>query len=164
MTLTLACRHQLTRYLADHPQALRGFLIRCPTCSALRTVWLVKSVATASGSAGSEHTGMGAGHRISIVGGDDPFRPGGGGAGGRLSDDGFPHSGVGAGVGGEPDWAWDWAETLAAIVEFVTRQDVTAEDRAAARAALAVFDRRSRNWREQQSDSSPDVAGATRSG
>ena len=91
-TVTLACRHQLTRYLADHPQALRGFLIRCPTCNALRTVWLVKSVPTASGSAGSEHTGMGAGHRLLIVAGDDPFRPGGGGAGGRPSDDGFPPS------------------------------------------------------------------------
>ena len=66
---------------------------------------------------------------------------------------GMPSFGVGAAVSGEPDWA-DWAQTLAAVVEFVTREDVTDEDRAAARAAVADFDRRGRNWRDQQSDSS----------
>lgn len=66
---------------------------------------------------------------------------------------GMPSFGVGAGVSGEPDWA-DWAQTLAAIVEFATREDVTDEDRAEARAAVADFDRRCRNWRDQQSDSS----------
>ena len=56
-------------------------------------------------------------------------------------------------MSGEPDWA-DWAQTLAAIVEFVTREDVTDEDRAAARVAVADFDRRCRNWRDRQWDSS----------
>ena len=67
----------------------------------------------------------------------------------------MPSFGVG-GVSGEPDWAdWaDWAQTLAAVVEFVTREDVTDEDRAEARAAVADFDRRCQYWRDQQSDSS----------
>ncbi len=60
-------------------------------------------------------------------------------------------------MSGEPDWA-DWEQILAAILDFVTRDDVAPDDRDAARVALADFDRRCRDWRDGQPNLMPAVS------